>query len=413
MIDDDPERLIVGHFTDSGALAEIFELGLRPEVFVETRIGAAYAFALKYWHESGMQTAPTRMVLEREFAGLQVPESPTVSASWLVMDLQRNFVANRLQDMIYEAGEKSKDKPIEALKELYSRAYIAAEVVTPRQTRVNMVSTIADRRQRYEDRQSRPDGLGLPYGIPDLDQHTGGLMPGELAVLGAFSKTGKSFFLCNTLVALRKAGYTPILFTLEMSIGEMEERIDALYSGVSYNRLVHATLTGEEQRKLFTAQEELAQQGPVFVESPEEGERTVAHLINRARQAGADYVLIDQLSFMEAVGRNVRSPKEHHAEIMHSLKNELRRPGKELPCLMAVQLNRDSVNSGAQLRSFANASEVERYCDIALGLERNDEERLNHVMRCHILGSRRSDNRSWLLNWELLSSSLIRVLNPL
>lgn len=412
MIDDDPERLIVGHFTDSDALAEMSELGLRPEVFVETRIGAAYAFALKYWHESGMQHAPTKMVLEREFDRLQVPPTPTVSVAWLVGDLQRNFIANRLQDMIYAAGEKSQDKPLEALKELYAQAYNAAEVVTPRQTRVDMTATVAARRQRYEERGNRPDGLGLPYGIPELDQHTGGLMPGELAVIGAFSKTGKSFFLCNTLVHLRRAGYTPILFTLEMSIAEMEERIDALYSGVSYNRLVHATLTGDEQRKLFEAQEQMTESGPVLVESPEEGERTVAHLINRARQAGADYVLIDQLSFMEATGR-VRSPKEHHAEIMHSLKNELRRPGRELPCLMAVQLNRDSVNGGAQLRSFANASEVERYCDIALGLERNEEERLNHVMRCHILGSRRSDNRSWLLNWELLSSSLIRVLNPL
>jgi len=412
VIDDDPERLIVGHFTDTDALAELYELGLRPEVFVEQKIGAAYAFALKYWQESGMKQAPTKMVLEHEFAGLQVPLSPNVTPSWLVNDLQRNYVANKLQDMIYAAGEKSKDRPVEALKELYNRAYNAAEVVKPRQTRVNMASSIADRRQRYEERGNRPDGLGLPYGISELDQHTGGLMPGELAVIGAFSKTGKSFFLCHALVALRKAGYTPILFTLEMSIAEMEERIDALYSGVSYNRLVHSTLTTDEQRRLFGAQEEMAQQGPVLVESPEEGERTVAHLINRARQAGADYVLIDQLSFMEAMG-NVRSPKEHHAEIMHSLKNEIRRPGREVPCLMAVQLNRDSVNSGAQLRSFANASEVERYCDIALGLERNEEERLNHVMRCHILGSRRSDNRSWLLNWELLSASTIRVLNPL
>lgn len=412
MIDDDPERVIVGHFTDADALAEMYELGLRPEVFTEQRISSAYVFAIKYWHESGMKHAPTKMVLEREFDRLQVPPQPTVSVSWLVGDLQRTFVANKLQAMIYAAGEKSHQEPVAALKELYSQAYNAAEVVTPRQTRVNMAASIADRRQRYEERLSRPDGLGLPYGIPELDQHTGGLMPGELAVIGAFSKTGKSFFLCNTLVHLRRAGYTPILFTLEMSIAEMEERIDALYSGVSYNRLVHATLGADEQRRLFEAQEELARQGPVLVENPEEGERTVAHLINRARQAGADYVLIDQLSFMEAVGK-VRSPKEHHAEIMHSLKNELRRPGRELPCLMAVQLNRDSINQGAQLRSFANASEVERYCDIALGLERNDEERLNHVMRCHILGSRRSDNRSWLLNWELLSASMIRVLNPL
>jgi len=408
----DPERLLIGHLTDVTALAEIFELGLRPEVFEDRLHESAFRFALQYWFDSGMQRAPTTLVLQREFPGLAVEPDPQESVGWLVGDLQRRFVSNRLQQMLYDAGEKSLDDPVGALKKLYGTAYAAAEVITPRQTRSDMAASITDRRRRYTERGANPDGLGLPYGIAELDQHTGGLMPGELGVLGAFSKTGKSFFLCHTLVALRRAGYTPILFTLEMSISEMEERIDAFHSGVSYNRLLHATLSVEERDRLHAAQEEFAALGPALVESPEEGERTVAHLVNRARQAGADYVLIDQLSFMETVGKT-RTVKEHHAEIMHTLKNEIRRPGRELPCLMAVQLNRDSVDQGAQLRNFADAAEVERYCDIALGLQRNEEERLNHVMRCHILGSRRSDNKSWLLNWELLSASRIAVLSSL
>ena len=408
----DSERSLMGHLTDPQALTEIFELGLRPDVFEDRICESAFSFSMKYWFESGMERAPTVMVLEREFPGLRVDADPQESVSWLVGDLQKRFVSNCLQDMLYEAGDASLKDPVGALKKLYATAYDTAEVVTPRQTRVDMAASINDRRRRYEERNSRPGGLGLPYGIAELDQHTGGLMPGELGVVGAFSKVGKSFFLCNTLVHLRRSGYTPILFTLEMSIAEIEERIDSLYSEVSYNRLVHATLTPDEQHRLHTSQEEMASAGPVLVESPEEGERTVAHLINRARQAGADYVLIDQLSFMESV-KNARTPKEHHAEIMHSLKNEIRRPGREIPCLMAVQLNRDSINQGAQLRSFANASEVERYCDIALGLERSEEERLNHVMKCHILGSRRSDNKSWLLTWELLTASRVAVLNEL
>lgn len=412
MSGDDPERTLMGYLTDADAVAEIFDLGLRPEIFADPLCESALSFTLKYWFDSGMQRAPTPMVLEHEFPGLRVDFAPEESVSWLVGDLQKRYISNQLNELLYEAGDASRQDPVGALKKLYTKAYSAAELVSPRQTRVDMSVTVEDRRRRYEDRRSNPSGLGLPYGIPELDQYTGGLMPGELAVIGAFSKTGKSFFLCNTMVHLRRAGYTPILFTLEMSIAEMEERIDALYSGVSYNRLVHATLTTEERDTLHAAQEQLAASGPVLVESPDEGERTVSHLINRARQVGADFVLIDQLSFMETV-KVTRTPKEHHAEIMHTLKNELRRPGKEIPCLMAVQLNRDSVNQGAQLRSFANASEVERYCDIALGLERNEEERINHVMRCHILGSRRSDVRSWLLNWELLNATHIAVLQAL
>jgi hypothetical protein len=98
---------------------------------------------------------------------------------------------------------------------------------------------------------------------------------------------------------------------------------------------------------------------------------------------------------------------------MRALKNEVRRSGREIPALLAVQLNRDSVDEGAKLKNFANATEVEAYCDLALGLERNREERLNHVMKCHILGARRADAKSFLLSWELHEASKISVLNEI
>lgn len=405
----DLDRRLVGHLTSPQSIAEVFSLGLRMELFEEPLCAAVYDFSLSYWLRSGMETAPTASVLEHEFPGLHV-ETPEETPEWLVQKVQQRYATNHLQDMLRQAATASFDDPVGTLRTLYATAYDAAEAVTPRLSRVNMANSVEDRRRRYGQREDRPGGIGLPYGIPELDEHTGGNMPGELAVIGAYSKTGKSFWLCNVAVHLRRQGYTPMLFTLEMSIQEMEERIDALWSGVSYNRLVHARLTPEERQDLHAAQDRM---GDILVEAPEEGERTVTQLINRARQAGADYVLIDQLSFVEPPPGRYRTTKDEYRAIMKAMKNELRRTGKEIPALLAVQLNRESLNEPVQLKHFADASDVERFCDLALALERNKEERTNHVMRLHILGGRRTEMKSWLLGWELQRESRIRVIQEI
>jgi hypothetical protein len=100
---------------------------------------------------------------------------------------------------------------------------------------------------------------------------------------------------------------------------------------------------------------------------------------------------------------------------MKALKTEISRAGAEIPCLMAHQLNRASLDEkeGIALRHFAGASEVEQTCDLALGLARNKQERANKAMQCHILGARRSDVGAWLLTWNLTDATLISVAEPL
>ena len=298
------------------------------------------------------------------------------------------------------------------LRRLWGEAYSASETVAPRFDRVNMADTVEDRRQRYGLREENR-GVGMTLGIPALDQHTNGLLPGELAAVGAFSKVGKTVFLIHAATQARRQGFTPVVFTLEMSIPEIEDRIDAFYSQVSYNRLTHGELTMQEMQTLRAAQSEMSTLGPLYVEKPERGERTVRNLTNRARQLGADYMIIDQLSFLDPENGYHRDLTSKHSEIIFDLKAEISREAAgAIPCLLAVQLNRASLqqDNGIGLQNFANTSSIEQTVDIALGLSRTREERANRVMRLDILGARRSDIRSWLLRWELTNSSRIDVL---
>lgn len=403
------ERKLLARLTTPETLAEVWDAGVRREWFVESLYGAVFEFTINYWRESQLKAVPTPWALAQEFPGYTVIDDAEETTDYLVVLLQRRYVTNQLQEMLRSAGADQRVDPLGALKTLHAAAYAASETVAPRNLRSDM-SNVAVRRERYERGPEYSQGMGATYGIDLLDLHTGGIRFGELAVVGAFSKTGKTMFLLNAAAQAVRRGYRPMIYSLELSLDETETRMDAMYSGVSYSRLDRKQLTAQEKDVLWTAQDDLA--GKLSIERPEEGDRTVVSLCARARQVGADYLIIDQLPYLEP-GQRVSSLKEHHAVIMRQLKNEISRAGRELPCLMAVQANRDSVTEGMSLKSFANATEVEQTVDMALGLWRNQDMRNNHAMRCDILGSRRTDIASWLLQWELANRTEIRAVEEI
>jgi hypothetical protein len=404
------ERRLLANLTTSDEMAVAWDLGLSSSAFTEPVCAAIFNFMVGYWQQEHQRLAPTLNVVANQFPGVFLPTDEAISTTWAAEKLKNDFAALNIQEKMLEAAKIAMVDPQGAVKYLRAESHAMAEDITPRHSRSNMATNIDERRQRYLER-TQGDGQGVTLGIPELDAWTNGLLPSELAVIGAYSKTGKTMFLANCAVAARNAGLKPIFFSLEMPKGEIEDRIDAMYSRLSYDRLSHSRLTIEEMQVLHEKQAELAALGDLLIEQPEGDDRQAASLVNRARHVGADLIIIDQLSEMEP-GRKTKDLKEHHSVCMKQLKTELGRGSAgRLPALLAVQLNRDSQTrrEGIGLDSFANATEIEAICDLALGLWRTDEMRQQNGMRLKILGARRSGLREWSLHWHLVMRTEIRV----
>lgn len=392
------ERKLLARCTDPDSVTEAWNSGVRAEVFEEPLYQAIWNFTVDYWQKAQMKSAPTPWALTQEFPGYTVTDDAQEETGYLADLLRRRFATNQLQEMLRTAASDSVRDPIGSLKTLHAAAFAASEVVVSRVTRENMADTIEARREEYAKLQEYPEGVGVPYGFDLLDLHTGGLMPGELAVIGAKAKVGKTMMGLWGAVQAARRGYKPIVFSLEMSLREIRKRIDAQFSGVSYNRLLHGKLKPEELKALWEAQEELRDLGGIQVEMPEPGDRTIAAMLARTRQYGADYLFIDQLSFIEP-GHKTLNKKEQYASVLKALKIEISRPGAEIPCMLAVQLRRE--DDEPTMSSFADAAEVERDVDVAMSLYRNRDLYNNGQMRLDLLGARRSAPAAWLLNWEL------------
>jgi len=413
----DLEKILLAKMTDTKELARVYEMGLRRAVFVEAICGHAFEWMIDYWLATNMTLAPSWVVMETEYPSIPLPHTTEEFATeWVVDTLKRRWITNKIQNLMLDAAKTSEEDPEATLSRLWHDAYDATEVVVPRYARVDMSQNVDARRQRYAHRHDRDHTGGVTLGLPELDAHTRGILPGELAAVAGYTKVGKTFLMLNAAVSARAQGWTPLIMTLEQSIEEIEERIDALASGVSYQRLQEGSLTISESTKLIATREMVAEMGPLHVEQPQRGERTVKNMCARARQIGADYLIIDQLSFMDGERDYTgdRATTAKHGDLIYDLKNEIGRASAGmLPCLLAVQQNREtqSKDSGGRgaLKNFAHSSMIEQTVDLALGLWRTNEARANNSMMIDIMGARRCDLKSWILSWHLSDRTEVAV----
>jgi replicative DNA helicase len=400
------ERKLLAHLVTPEAITEAWDAGVRAEQFEEPLNMAVWNFTVNYWQSAQRQSAPTPWVLGQEFSGYTLADTEE-ELGYLASLLKRRYLSNTLQDTLRRAAADSMADPETAAKNLLADAFTACEIAAPRLTRLNMAETIDEFWADYTRGEDSPQGTGVPYGLDLLDAHTGGILPGELAVIGGFAKTGKTMFGLHAVAQAVRRGYRPLVFTLEMGPWEIWKRLAAMYTGVSYDRISHRRCSEDEKDRLRQGLEELRTQHGVQIECPEQGDRTVGALISRARQYGTDYLFIDQLSKMEA-GHKTFTRKEEYASILRQLNIAISRAGSEIPCLLAVQLRREE--GEPTIQSFADAAEVERDCDLALVLWRTRDLRSNGQMKLDIVAARRCDTLTLLLEWQLRNYTRIRTL---
>jgi replicative DNA helicase len=92
---------------------------------------------------------------------------------------------------------------------------------------------VGEWRDRYDDlkeRASNPDKqyIGISSGIDVIDKTFGGWQPGDFVVLLGWTGVGKSFIARLFAVNAWKAGYRPLIISLEMNKKQEGQRLDTL-----------------------------------------------------------------------------------------------------------------------------------------------------------------------------------------
>ncbi|SMF96062.1 replicative DNA helicase [Methylomagnum ishizawai] len=100
-----------------------------------------------------------------------------------------------------------------------------------------IMAGVVDRVEEIDQCRRSGKPRGLPTGISNLDQGTGGLHPGDLTIVGGRPGMGKTAFMLGVAIHLAQAGHRAGIVSAEMSAEELGLRMVSHATGISGDRL--------------------------------------------------------------------------------------------------------------------------------------------------------------------------------
>ncbi len=184
---------------------------------------------------------------------------------------------------------------------------------------------------------------GIETGFTDFDRKTAGLQPSDLILIAARPSMGKTAFALNIAqYAAVEKGVPTAIFSLEMSAGQLMNRLLSVQSRIEAGKFRSAGLTSDEYERLAYAAGKIAD-SPLFIDdtsgiTPTELKARCEKLKND-KTKGLGLIVIDYLQLINGgTGRKTDSVQQEVAYISKSLKGIAR--DLNVPVIALSQLSR-------------------------------------------------------------------------
>ncbi len=289
------------------------------------------------------------------------------------------------------------------------------ELQTSARTSTGLVSAEQLSRELLDDLDRRRERqVGLQIGLEDFDALTGGLEPGDLAVLAGRPGMGKTSILVTVATQVAKAS-TVAVFSAEMPAQQLMRRSVARLGGISQTKLRRPEkLTGEDWDVIAPAAIDIAERHLWIDETPQPALTHIrAEAFALKARAGLGLVLVDYAQLVTAPGRNRYEQLRDVAYGLKALAKDL-----QVPIITLAQLNR-GVESRDHKRPHASdlrdSGAIEEAADI-IGLLYSEGYydpafQMRDVLECAIEKNRNGERGECL--WRFSGArSEVTVLDP-
>jgi replicative DNA helicase len=227
-------------------------------------------------------------------------------------------------------------------------------------------------KEEYEFRKANPGLLGMPTGFPTMDEATSGLQGGQLIVIVAPPKTGKSTLALQIALNAHLIGKVPMFMSFEMSNAEQKSRYYAMRSRISHRRLMTGTLNPDEETRYFKIVESIERMNERFWFVDSSGGQTVGAVASKVQSKNPDIVFIDGTYLMIDEQSGESNTPQAITNITRSLKRLAQKINK--PIVISTQALTWKMKKGqVTADSIGYSSSFHQDADVIFGLQREDE----------------------------------------
>lgn len=261
---------------------------------------------------------------------------------------------------------------------------------------VHLKDTLDEAWERIDRLHNSKDSFrGIPTGFKDLDNMLSGFQKSDLIILAARPSMGKTALALDIArQAATQHGVSVCIFSLEMSSGQLVDRMLSADSNVNAWKLRTGKLSVEEDfGKLRNSLDRLSK-APIFIDDLPGNSilkmRSVARKLKKNNNLGL--IVVDYLQLMTPTysGKGNDNVVQQVTEISRSLKQLARE--LEVPVLALSQLSRDVEKRGGsgrpKLSDLRDSGSIEQDADVVMFIHREDKYRENsdkqNIAQIHI-----------------------------
>lgn len=415
------EKQLIAHLLDEDSLDTLVKDGFKPHLIPTEELQPVYEFAVDYYLLGRL--APTEEVFDAHevSAGRSIGDllddlemewrqGAETSLDWVTKELKSTYANANAHIWMREGAQKLAESDTDTrqavLEEIVSQGVQLASLLQDRRTKVDVRDVISSRLEAYEKRKLNEHVAGLTMGMPEIDEYTNMIQPGELAMLAAFAKAGKSYIL--DLIALNEweRGRVPALFTLENAIDMTLDRVACLSCHVDSTLWQRGQCDDMDIERVRAKIKEMeSSDHPFLILSPEPGNRNPQSIVRMAQVSGADSLIIDQLSHIEYNGKQGHRPTQV-MEIMNSLKGLISSGHSHIPTLIAHQIHREGKKAADkrgfyEMEDLAESSSAERWTDFVFSMYASRDMKVMNRYLLQVLATRRCPVKWWDMFWNV------------
>lgn len=391
------ESKLLSRIITDGDIGYVLERGITAEWFVEPSNKNLFKFVRD--HYISYQQSPSLEIVNDNFPQYQ-PEEVQDHIDYFIDKViesrRKSIIINTLMDATKELESK---KDHEAAFTILQRNLLLFEQAGLTATNDIEIRKAAERAmEEYEFRKNNPGLLGLPTGFPTMDKATSGLQPGQLIVIVAPPKTGKSTLAMQIAINCHLSGKTPMFMSFEMTNKEQETRYYAMRARLSHKRLMTGSLTNEEEQRYKHIVSSIQHMKDGFWLTDASDGLTVSAVASKIQSKNPDIVFIDgtYLMFDEVTGES--NTPQAITQITRNLKRLALKINK--PIVISTQALTWKMKGGkVTADAIGYSSSFHQDADVIFGLQREDEN-VDDTRLLRVVASRNSGLSEVSLMWD-------------
>lgn len=313
------------------------------------------------------------------YAELQGATYESRPFTFLIDELKHNYKSFKLRETLVNSVNLLQASKVSEAIDSLKAGVVKLELTGREDVREGFIDESADDRfAKYTDIKLFPDKYkGIPTGWPTFDSVTNGVRGGQLMVIIAAVKEGKSTALLNIGYHAHSIGKNVLYVSVEMPREQIERRYDSRASGLSYSRIRDGKLSPREEaiyRKCLDNQK--SQKGKFYVIDAHDC--STSYLRSKVKTFPHKFDLI-VLDYLTLVTPSVRGRDQW--ESIGKTTEEVRAIARELniPIITAAQANREGIKEAKYKYGIENiglSHLISAHADTLLSLRLTDRDEL-------------------------------------